>query len=188
MGTDSSSVVVAKFESKKQAQRALEQVEDVLKATDSKLDEGAFVARDTSGAVEVVDLKDTAMSDIIANAADLTLYLARGTAAIAFNVVISGVALLMEGTGRFASLAGSVATFPVKKLARLFSSTDSLERFGIALEPGNAAVVIQVPEPHSITLQDALKTAGGDIVDVTAVGKGLIEGAQDATVSLNEGR
>jgi uncharacterized membrane protein len=181
MGTDSSNLIVAKFESKDQAEYALDQVEQVLKATDSKLDQGALVARDSTGGMEVVDLKDTAVSDIISNAADLTLYLARGTAAIAFNVGVSGLALLMEGTGRFASLAGSVATFPVKKLARLFSSTDSLERLGIVVEPGNAAVVLQVAERQLAALQDALKTAGGEIVGVTAVGDGLLESGQEAT-------
>lgn len=185
MGTESSNLIVARFESKDRAEHALDQVEQVLKATGSKLDEGTLVARDTEGEVEVVDLKDTAVSDIISNAADLTLYLARGTIVIGFNVVVSGLALIMEGTGRFASLAGAVATYPMKKLSRLFFSGDTLERLGIALEPGNAAVVIQVAERQLAALQDALKTAGGEIVGVTAVGDGLFESGQEAT-GVNE--
>jgi predicted flap endonuclease-1-like 5' DNA nuclease len=180
MGTDGSNLIVAKFENQDQAEQALGQVEQVLKATGSKLDEGTLVARDAAGEVKVVDLKDTAMSDIIANAADLTLYLALGTVKIAFSTAVSGLALLMESTGRFASLLGSVALFPVKKISRLFFSTDALERLGITLDPGNAAVVIQVAERHLATLQDALKTAGGEIVGVTQLDRGLLEGAQAA--------
>lgn len=178
MGTDGSSLIVAKFENKDQAEQALGQVEQVLRATGSKLDEGTLVARDTEGEVEVVDLKDTAMSDIIGNAADLTLYLAMGTVRIAFNTAVSGLALLVESTGRFASLMGSVALFPVKKISRLFFSSDALERLGITLDPGNAAVVIQVAERHMATLHDALKTAGGEILGVTQLDAGLVDSAK----------
>ena len=93
MGKENNEIVVARFNSREEAQKALKRLEDVLEATGGTLAEGSLVTRKEDGEVDVVDLQDTDLRDIVAGAADLTFFIATGLAKIAFNTAVSGVAL-----------------------------------------------------------------------------------------------
>ncbi len=180
MGKEHNEVIVAQFASKEEAQKALKRLEDVLEATGSQLAEGSLVTRQEDGEVDVVDLQDTDLRDIVAGAADLTFFVATGLAKIAFNTVVSGMALLMRGSGRFFNLAGSVATFPVKRLVRRFVPAKRLARIALTLNPGTAAVVIEADERLRGALEETLATAGGTVVSLgsaQAIEEGSIQEA-----------
>jgi predicted flap endonuclease-1-like 5' DNA nuclease len=184
MGIEENEVVVARFASKEDAQQALERMEDVLKATNGTLAEGALVMRRDDGEVEVVDLRDTAFSDIVAGAADLTFFIAGGVAKIAFNTAVSGIALLMRGTGRFVDLAGSIVFFPAKKLVRRLSPVKKMAQVAQSLSPGTAALVLEVNERLQSALEETVRVAGGEVIDLGRVEDVELSGLEDEVADV----
>ncbi len=184
MGKENNEIVVARFNSREEAQKALKRLEDVLEATGGTLAEGSLVTRKEDGEVDVVDLQDTDLRDIVAGAADLTFFIATGLAKIAFNTAVSGVALLMRGSGRLFDLASSVVTLPVKRFVRRFVPVKSLANIALTLNPGAAAVVIEANERLRGALEETLATAGGEVVNLGNAQEIEVDGIQEALADL----
>ena len=142
-------VIVARFDNRSEAQRALKTLNKTLKNQNVALDQGAVVTRAPDGILEIEKLNDNTLTNLVTDAFNLTTYVVVGSAKIVGGALGESFGLLTSSFGRASALVGSVAAVTVNR-ARTFTGGDKpLRRIGGTLEPGAAAIMVVVDSAHA---------------------------------------
>ena len=142
-------VIVARFDNRSEAQRALKTLNKTLKNQNAAIDQGALVTRALDGILEIEKLNDNTLTNLVTDAFNLTTYVVVGSTKIVAGAVGASFGLLSSSFGRATALASSVAAVTVNR-ARTFAGGDKpLRRIGGTLEPGAAAVMVVVDSAHA---------------------------------------
>jgi uncharacterized membrane protein len=142
-------VIVARFDNRGEAQKALKTLNKTLKTQNVELRQGALVTRAPDGILEIEKLNDNTLAHLATDAINLTTFVAVGSAKIVAGTVRASFGLLSSSFGRASALAGSVAAVTVNR-ARTFAGGDKpLRRIGGSLEPGAAAIMVVVDSAHA---------------------------------------
>jgi uncharacterized membrane protein len=162
-------VIVARFDNRSEAQRALKTLNKTLKNQNVALDQGALVTRAPDGILEIEKLNDNTLTNLVTDAFNLTTYVAVGSAKIVAGTLSASFGLLSSSFGRATALAGSVAAVTVNR-ARTFAGGDKpLRRIGGTLEPGAAAIMVVVDTAHAEQVAAVLN--GGKTTPPAAAGE-----------------
>ena len=162
-------VIVARFDNRSEAQRALKTLNKTLKNQNAALDQGALVTRAPDGILEIEKLNDNTLTNLVTDAFNLTTYVAVGSAKIVTNTIGASFGLLSSSFSRASALAGSVAAVTVNR-ARTFAGGDKpLRRIGGTLEPGAAAIMVVVDSAHAEQVAAVLN--GGRAAPTGAAGE-----------------
>jgi uncharacterized membrane protein len=162
-------VIVAQFENRSEAQKALKALHKSIKTQNVELQQGAIVTRAPDGILEIEKLNDNTLRQLASDAYNLTAFVTVGSVKIIASTVTASVGLLTSGLRRSAALAGSVAAVGANR-ARSFTGGDKpLRRIGGTLKPGAAAIMVVVDADHATEVAavlngDQAKTAGSDEV------------------------
>ena len=162
-------VIVARFDNRSEAQRALKTLNKTLKNQNVALDQGAVVTRAPDGILEIEKLNDNTLTNLVTDAVNLTTYVVVGSAKIVGGAVGESFGLLTSSFGRATALVGSMAAVTVNR-ARTFTGGDKpLRRIGGTLEPGAAAIMVVVDSAHAEQVAAVLN--GGKATPSTAAGE-----------------
>ncbi len=142
-------VIVARFDNRSEAQKALKSLNKTMKSQNVELEQGALVTRAPDGILEIEKLNDNTLTTLVTDAFNLTAYVAVGAAKIVGSTFSASFGLLSSSFGRAGALVGSVAAVTVNR-ARTFAGGDKpLRRIGGTLEPGAAAIMVVVDTAHA---------------------------------------
>jgi uncharacterized membrane protein len=152
-------VIVAQYESRGEAQKALKALDKTVKTQNVELQQGAIVTRAPDGILEIQKLNDNTLRQLASDTVDLTTFVVVGSAKIVAGTVRASFGLLTSGFGRAAALAGSAAAVATNR-ARTFTGGDKpLRRIGGSLKPGGAAIMVVVDADHAEQVAAVLEAA-----------------------------
>jgi uncharacterized membrane protein len=156
-------VIVAQFENRSEAQKALKTLNKTIKNQNVELQQGALVTRAPDGILEIEKLNDNTLSQLTTDAFNLTTFVAMGSAKLVVSTVQAGFGLFGSSLRRGADLASSVAAVTVNR-ARSFTGGDKpLRRIGGSLKPGAAAIMVVVDADHADAVAAVLNGGPGKI-------------------------
>jgi uncharacterized membrane protein len=160
-------VIVARFDNRSEAQKALKALNKTIKSDNVELRQGALVTRAPDGILEIEKLNDNSLSKLGSDAVNLTTYVVAGSAKIVASTVRASFGLLTNGLGRAGQLAGSVMAVSANR-ARTFTGGDKpLRRIGGTLAPGAAAIMVVVDAAHADEVA-AILNGGAPLVPANA--------------------
>jgi uncharacterized membrane protein len=143
-------VIVARFDDRGEAQKALKALNKTLKTQNVELQQGALVTRAPDGILEIEKLgEDSNLRKLTTDAANLTAFLAVGSAKIVGSAVTASFSLLSSSIGKAAALAGAAAALTSDRARSLTGGDKPLRKIGGSLEPGASAVVVVVDTAHA---------------------------------------
>jgi uncharacterized membrane protein len=143
-------VIVARFDNRNEAQKALKTLNKTLKTQNVELQQGALVTRAPDGILEIEKVgEDGSLRKLANDAAGLAAFLVMGSAKIVGGTVRASFGLLSSSVGKAGALAGAAAALTSDRARNLSGGDKPLRKIGGSLEPGASAVVVIVDVAHA---------------------------------------
>jgi len=170
-GEEAITTVVAKFDERADAERALRALNRILRDEEKMIYQGAVVTRRDDGELRVSDMRDLGLADIIMDTADATLRIGLGGIGLVtgafmagLNVAVDMVRYVRNSAEQILNVVGESLSYPERMLLSSYEPGEEITLPATGLAPGESAIVVKADQKTALDLAADLKRSGGELL------------------------